>query len=94
MQAFELKFSEVIYSDNMISYFSSKEEVENYFMQFRAYYDKFMKNPAFKKRMQCKYVKDYEQLHAHSVELQNHYSNLLLIGKRGFSTWLNDLVNK
>ena len=94
MKAFELKFNEVIYSDNMISLFTSKEELEAYFMQFRKYYDAFMKNPAFKKRMQCEYVENYEALHKQSITLNDHYSNLLMIGKRGFGIWLNDLFNK
>lgn len=76
----------------MNNLFSDSADLIAYFKRFLKHYNDFDTyfSPLSSKRMEGKYIANYDVLHKHSIELNQHYKLLLVIGTNGFDTWLNN----
>lgn len=80
--------------ETMNTAFKDADDLKAYFLEFVNEYFKVHREiePMSKSHMQGEVVVGYDTIHAYYHELKQHYSLLLVVGKNGFDTWLNDLL--
>lgn len=82
--------------ENVVNIFENVNQLESYFDDFYLHYKNFESffTPLSNKRMNGKYIKNYDELQKYSVKLSDHYKLLLVTGYQLFDTFLNNRIIK